>query len=182
MSRVVYFVHEIVPYLESTTVQICRTAAAIGSTIYVRSQMTDSIQHADSTRAVSNTIYVCVACPRYAPASFLCRSLSFVTLPYHTFLLYIRTFKSSNTVPGILDTNQPILTHLIHLRPQRQFFNEYFFCFILRRTAEDNMRRAKNATTAVVGPCARAASSPYTAASCFCHILSRIVLLLPRSQ
>ena len=29
--------------------------------------------------------------------------------------------KSSN-----LDTNQPIL---IHLRPQRQFFNQYFICF-----------------------------------------------------
>ena len=33
----------------------------------------------------------------------------------------------------------------------------------------------KNATTAVVGPCARAVPSPYTVASGFCHMLSRIV-------
>ena len=81
----------------STTLQqLCRTGAAVGSTIYyVRSQMTDSIQHADSTTlqpcrtaaAVGNTIYVRVACPRYAAPSSLFRRLSFATPPYHTFLL-----------------------------------------------------------------------------------------------
>ena len=77
MSMLVYLVYEIVPYQESTTLQLCSTAAAVGNTIYVR-----------------------VACPRYAAASCLCRSLSFVTPPHHTFLLYIGT--------------QPIL---IHIRP-----------------------------------------------------------------
>ena len=139
----VCFVYDIVPYQESTMLQLCRTAAAVGNTSSVRSQMTDSGQHAESTTlqpcrtaaAVGNTIYVRVACPRYSAVSFLCRSLSFVTPPYHTFLLCCRSgcacppmrkhrdLCNSNT----LDTNQPILTHL---RPQRQFFNEYFFCFI----------------------------------------------------
>ena len=99
-------VYDIVPYQESTTLQLCRIAAAIGNTIYVRSQMTDSRQHAESTTlqpcrtaaGVGNTIYVRVACPRYAAASCLCRSLSFVTPTHHTFLLYIGTFKSSNNL------------------------------------------------------------------------------------
>ena len=60
------------------------TAAAIGNTIYVRSQMTDSRQHVESTTlqpcctasAVGDAIYVRLACPRYAAASCLCRSLS----------------------------------------------------------------------------------------------------------
>ena len=53
----------------------------------------------------------------------------------------IGTFKNSNH----LDTNQPIL--IIYLRSQRQFFNEYFFCFFCeerrRQTAADKVRRAK---------------------------------------
>ena len=79
-------------HAESRTLQPCRTAAAVGNTIYVR-----------------------VACPRYAAASCLCRSLSFVTPPLHTFLLYIGTFKNSNTAPGNLYTNQPILINIITL-------------------------------------------------------------------
>ena len=55
------------------------TAAAVGNTIYVRSQMTDSRQHVESTTlqpcctaaAVRVTIYVRLACPRYAAASCL---------------------------------------------------------------------------------------------------------------
>ena len=105
MSRLVYFVYEIVRYQESTTLQLCRTAAAVGNTIHVRSQRTESRQHAESTTlqpcrtaaAVGNTNYVRVACPCHAAASCLCRSLSFVTSPYHPFLLYIGTFKNSNT-------------------------------------------------------------------------------------
>ena len=78
----------------------------LSSAIYVRSQMTDSRQHADSTTlqpcrtasAVGNTIYVRVACPRYAAASCSRLSLTFVTPTYyHTFLLYIGTFKNRNT-------------------------------------------------------------------------------------
>ena len=48
-------------HAESTTLQPCRTAAAVGNTVYVR-----------------------VACPRYPAASYLCRRLSFVTPPHHT--------------------------------------------------------------------------------------------------
>ena len=67
MSRLVYFVEDIVSYQESTTLQLFRTAAAVGNTIYVRSQMTDSRQHAESTTlqlcrtaaaAVDSTMYV----------------------------------------------------------------------------------------------------------------------------
>ena len=36
----------VVPYQESTTLQLCRTATAVGNTIYVRSQVTGSRQHA----------------------------------------------------------------------------------------------------------------------------------------
>ena len=89
MFRLVYFVYEIASYQESTTLPLCRTAAAVGNTIYVRSQMTDSRQHAESTTlqpcrtaaAVGNTMYVRVAGSRHAAASCLCRSLSFVTPP-----------------------------------------------------------------------------------------------------
>ena len=96
MFMLVCFVYDIVPYQESTTtLQLCRTAAAVGNTIYVRSQMTNSRQHAESTTlqpcrtaaAVGNTSYVRVACSSYAAASCFCQSLSFVTPPYHTFLL-----------------------------------------------------------------------------------------------
>ena len=51
----------IVPYQESTTLQLCRTAAAVGNTIYVRSQITDNRQHAESTTLA------CDALPAYSP-------------------------------------------------------------------------------------------------------------------
>ena len=81
MFMLVCFVYDIVPCQESTTPQLCRTAAAVGNTICVRSQMTDSRQHAESTMlqpcrtpaAIGNIIYVRVACPRYAAASCLLR-------------------------------------------------------------------------------------------------------------
>ena len=49
MFMLVLFVYDIVPYQESTMLQLCRTATAVGNTVYVRSQMTDSRQHAEST-------------------------------------------------------------------------------------------------------------------------------------
>ena len=112
-------VYDIVPYQESATLQLCRTAAAVGNTIYVRSQMTDSRQHAESTTlqpcrtpaAVGNTIHVRVACPRYAAASCSCRSLSFVTPPHHTFLFYIGTFKSSNNLDRPTSPSLHIYVH-----------------------------------------------------------------------
>ena len=60
------FVHDIVPYQGSTTLQLYPTAAAVGNTIYVGSHMTDRRQHAESTTlqpcrtaaAVGDTIYV----------------------------------------------------------------------------------------------------------------------------
>ena len=127
--------YDIVPYQESTTLQLCRTAVAVGNTIYIRSQATDSRQYAESTTlqpcrteaAVGNTIYVRVACPRCAAASYLCRSLSFVTPPHHTFLLYIGTFKSSKHFHLDRPTNPSL--HVYKVRPQKQFFNEFFFVF-----------------------------------------------------
>ena len=49
MFMLVCSFYDIVPYQESTTIQLYPTAAAVGNTIYVRSQMTDSRQHAEST-------------------------------------------------------------------------------------------------------------------------------------
>ena len=123
-------VYDIVPYQESTTLQLCRTAAAVGNTIYVTSQMTDS-RHMESTTlkpcrtaaAVGNTICVRVACPRYAAASCLCRSLSFVTPPHHTFLLYIGTFKSSDYLDR---TTNPSLHIYVHTG---SFFMSIFLFF-----------------------------------------------------
>ena len=83
MFMLVCFVYDIVPYQESTTLQLYPTAAAVGNTIYVRSQMTDSRQHVENTlqprctaATIGDTIYVRLACPRYAAASCLCRNLS----------------------------------------------------------------------------------------------------------
>ena len=42
-------VYDTEPYQKSTTLQLCRTATAVGNAICVRSQMTDSRQHAEST-------------------------------------------------------------------------------------------------------------------------------------
>ena len=152
--------------------------------------MTDSRQHAESTTlqpygtaaAVGNTNYVRVACPRYAAASCFCRSLSFVTPPYHTFLLYIRTSKNSTRSNNLDGPTNPSLHIHVH---RGSFLTEYFFCFIFAKiaddkTAADNVRRSKRyyrGRTMV-----RVPYPLLTAASCFCHSLSRIVLLLPRAQ
>ena len=56
-----YGVYDIVRYQESTALQLCHTAAAVGNTIYGRSQMTDSRQHAESTTPA------CDALPDYTP-------------------------------------------------------------------------------------------------------------------
>ena len=58
MCMLVCFLYDTEPYQESTTL---RTAAAVGNTIYVRSQMTDSRQHAESTALA------CDALPAYTP-------------------------------------------------------------------------------------------------------------------
>ena len=136
MSGLAYLVYEIVPYLETTTLQLCLTAAAVGNTIYTRSQMTDSRQHAESTTlqhgrtaaAVSNAIYVRVACPRDAAASCLCRSLSFVIPLYHTFLRYIRNSKYSSLI--IYIPINPSLHNYIH----RDSFLRSIFSRFLRRS------------------------------------------------
>ena len=61
MFMLVCFLYDTVPYQESTALQLCRTAAAVGNTIYVRSQMTGSRQHAEST------VLACDALPAYTP-------------------------------------------------------------------------------------------------------------------
>ena len=63
MFMLVWLFYDTVPYQESTTLQLCRTAAAVGNTIYVRSQITDSRQHAESTAPA------CDALPAYTPLS-----------------------------------------------------------------------------------------------------------------
>ena len=67
-------------HAESTTLQPCRTAVAV---------------------AVGNAMYVRMVCARYAMASCLCRSLSFVTLPYHMFLLCCRCVRMSIDRPTL---------------------------------------------------------------------------------
>ena len=61
MFMLVCFLYDTVPFQESTTLQLCRTAAAVDNTIYVRSQMTGSRQHAESTALA------CDALPAYTP-------------------------------------------------------------------------------------------------------------------
>ena len=46
MFILVYFLYDTVPYQESTTLQLCRQAAAVGNTIYVRSQTADNMRRA----------------------------------------------------------------------------------------------------------------------------------------
>ena len=165
MFMLVCFVYVIVPYQESTTLQLCRTAAAVGNTIHVGSHMTDNRQHAESTTlqpcrtaaAVGNAIYVRVACPRYSAASCLCRNLSCVTPPYHTLLLYAEAFKKSNNLDR--PTN-PSLYVYVH---RGSFLTSIFSVFFFAKIANDRQQQTtcgeQNATT-VVGPCARAVSSP----------------------
>ena len=61
LFMLVCLVCDIAPYQESTTLQLCRTAAAVGNTIYVRLQMADSRQYAESTTLA------CDALPAYTP-------------------------------------------------------------------------------------------------------------------
>ena len=61
MFILVCFLYDTIPYQESTTLQFRCTAAAVGNTIYVRSQMTDSRQRAESTALA------CEALPAYTP-------------------------------------------------------------------------------------------------------------------
>ena len=61
MFMLACFLYDTVPYQESTTLQLCRTAAAVRNTIYVKSQMTDSRQHAESEALA------CDALPAYTP-------------------------------------------------------------------------------------------------------------------
>ena len=84
------FLYDTVPYQESTTLQTLPHSSSSGRQHYllpginVTSQMTDSRQHVESTTlqpcctaaTVGATIYVRLACPRYAAASCLCQSLS----------------------------------------------------------------------------------------------------------
>ena len=68
MFTLVCFSYDIVPYQESTTLQLCRTAA-VGNTIYVRSQMTDSGQHAEGTTLACDALPVYTSIPLAAAAT-----------------------------------------------------------------------------------------------------------------
>ena len=63
MFMLVFFLHDIVPYQDSTTLQLCRTAAAVGNTIYVKSQMTDSRKHAESTALACDALLAYTTLP-----------------------------------------------------------------------------------------------------------------------
>ena len=152
MSRLVYFVYDIAPYQGSTTLQLCRTAAAVGNNtiFYVRSQMTGqqttcrehnatTLSHSSSGR--QHHLFA-------LGVSSLCCGELLVSEPViirHPSILSTRFCCSTHTYTGIyknsnnLDTNQPIL---IHLRPQRQFFNEHFsVCFLRRSQTTDSSRQ-----------------------------------------
>ena len=195
MLMLVCFIYYVVPYQESTTLQLCRTAAAVGNTIYVRSHMTQTADTMRRAQRYNPAVqqqryrqhhYVRVACPRYAAASYLCRSLSScITLPYHTFLLCCRSGcacpsmrEHRNLCSSIdLDTNPSL-----HIYVHTGSFLRSFFPIFLAKIADDRQRttcREQNATGR--GPCARAVS-PLYGGELLCRSLSRIVLLLPRSQ
>ena len=70
MFMLVCFLCDIVPYQESTTLQLCRTAAAVGNTIYVRLQMTANRQHAESTTLACDALPVYTPLPLAATAAF----------------------------------------------------------------------------------------------------------------
>ena len=154
MFKLVCFVNDIVPYQESTTLQLSRTAAAVGNTIYVRSQMTDSRQHAESTNATTlphrRQHHLCAR----GVSSLCCGELLVSkpvicpsTIPHVSSVLplwvrvsidrcgNIGNFKNSNN----LDTNQPILAHS---RPQREaLFNESLFFFFVAKIADDRQQQ-----------------------------------------
>ena len=69
MFMLVWFLYDIVPYQESTTLQLCRTATAVGNTIYVRSQMTDSRQHAESPTLACDVLPTYTLLPLAAAAT-----------------------------------------------------------------------------------------------------------------
>ena len=160
-----------------------------GGTIYVRSQMTDSRQHAESTTlqpcrtaaAVGGTIHVRLACPRYASTSCLCRSLLyFFTPPYHAFLLCCRSgcacpsmrkhgdlCKSNN-----LDTNPSLY---IYVRKGSALTSIFSVVFAKIADARQQTRCGEqNATGRTM--CVSVLYPLFTAASCFfcpsiCHAL-----------
>ena len=63
------------PFKMSTTLQLCRIAAAVGNTIYVRSQMTDSRQHAESTTQQPCRTAAAVGTPLVCDATLCCGEL-----------------------------------------------------------------------------------------------------------
>ena len=190
MFMLVCFVYDIVPYQESTTLQLYPTAAAVGTTTYARSQMTDSRQHAESTTlqpcgtaaAVGDTIYVRLACLRYAAASYLCWSLpQFVTPPYHTFLLCCR---SGCTCPSMrkhrdlrnsnnIDAN-PSLYIYVHRGSSLTSIFSVFFAKIADGKQQTTCGE-QNATGRTM--CVRVLYPLLTAASCFsCHSICHVLL------
>ena len=83
MSMFVCFLYDIVPYQESTTLQLCRTAAAVGNTIYVRSQMTDSRQHAESSTLAFDALPAYTPLPLAAPTAASSAASSAASVKWH---------------------------------------------------------------------------------------------------
>ena len=165
------------------------TAAAVGNTINVRSQMirqqtveSTTLQPCCTAAAVGDTIYVRLACPCYAEASCLCRSLSqFVTPPYRTFLLCCR---SGCACPSMrkhrdlcnsnnLDTNPSLYIH-VH---RGSSLTSIVSVFLRKSQMADSRQRAESKTLQV-GPCACACCilSLRRRVAFFCHSICHVLL------
>ena len=187
MFMLVCFVYDIVQYQGSTTLQLYPTAATAGNTIYVRSQMTDSRQHAESTTlqpcrtaaAVGDTSYVRLACPRCAAASCLCRSLSsFVTPPYRMFLLCCRSgceCPSMRKHRGLCNSNNLDTNPSLYIYVHRGSSLTSIFSVVFAKIADGRQQTTcgeQNATERTM--CVRVLYPLFTAASCFFFVIAYV--------
>ena len=140
MFMFVCFVYNIVPYHESTTLQLCRTAAAVSNAIYVRGHVLTMLRRVACVRACHlsphhTTRFCCAAagcaCPSMRKHRDLCDG-------------------------NIVDTN-PSLHIYVH---RGSFLTSIFLSFLGRSQMTDSRQHAESKTLQV-GPCARAVSSLY---------------------
>ena len=129
--------------------------------------MTDRRQHAESTTlcttlphsssSCQNHMYVRImACPRYAAASCLRRSLPFVTPPYRIFMLCCRCLRMfidcamvSATSPGLGFPHPLSPCTYVRLKIWRGSFFRVIFDFFLRRSQTTSRQHAESTTTSL---------------------------------
>ena len=161
-----------------------------GGQHYVRSQMADSRQHVASrtlqpcytAAAVGDTIYVRLACPRYAAASCLCRSLcQNLSPPYRTFLLCCR---SGCACPSMRKHRDLCNSNNLHANPSLYIYvhggssSTRIVSVFLRRSQMANSRQRAESKTLQVGPCACACCilSLRPRVAFFCHSICHVLL------